>query len=805
TTETRVPLAALADQETAEGAETVTLRVLPGSGGGAVPASGQDAATITIGDGAAAPDLVLASVSPAVIPATGEATLTLSGAGFGDDATVTLSGPASLTAEFVGDTRGGAQALARFVTSGAPTGAYTVTVTSGGETAMLPEAVTVTDAVEGGTTDVWVEVERRTLRDGFRAPITIRYGNDGTADAIGVPMRIAFPASLDPQFVSEIGDLDDPPDWYVRPTDLWQIVTYAPPSTFTAIGSIRTSLSGTSASGGASARAEGQSETDYAVAVLMLPVVPAGGHSEIIVSVLPTSRFEINDPYLIGVGAPFNTLDVDAVESLVSDGDPEVAARVWAASGPRPVNLSSAACASDGLTADALASGLDTAAGNAACVKCLSGIGAIVNAGLTSNPCIRAGLGALSAALKVYADAQLGDGLGIASAIPIEGGLSNFLLAAAACGVATAAPGGLLIQALTLASQTSAVIGSAGTGVACAECIRSEFPGLLDLVSSKDPNDKLGPIGITEDAYVFDLDRAGYTIRFENIETATASAIEVTITDPLDTSVFDLSEFSLGTVVLPDTSFTPPPGLAEWTTFWDRRPAVNSVVRVHGALDRETGVAAWQFSDLDPDTYRLRISADAGFLPPNDATGRGEGSVAFTVGVLPDLPDGTVIANEADIVFDRNEVIRTPLFANTIDQGAPTSRAISAERFDADSSWVVRFEGTDAGAGVRRYDLYAQPVTGGPFVYAASAIEVDSVVFRGQPGLDYGFFALATDWVGNAEPPKTAAEVTTFPVATEPDAALPEAVALAPPYPNPTRGEAVLQIGLPASGPLRAV
>ncbi len=66
-------------------------------------------------------------------------------------------------------------------------------------------------------------------------------------------------------------------------------------------------------------------------------------------------------------------------------------------------------------------------------------------------------------------------------------------------------------------------------------------------------------------------------------------------------------------------------------------------------------------------------------------------------------------------------------------------------------------------------------------------------------------FALATDRVGNAEAPKTTAELT-FVAGRRRRGRVrfaADALALASPYPNPTRGPVVLQVGVPQAGPVR--
>ncbi len=292
----------------------------------------------------------------------------------------------------------------------------------------------------------------------------------------------------------------------------------------------------------------------------------------------------------------------------------------------------------------------------------------------------------------------------------------------------------------------------------------------------------------------------GYTIRFENLPSASAAVVELVIADTLDTSVYDLSTFQVGPITLPDTTFTPPSGLRAWTTFWDRRPTSQSIVRVNVDLDDQTGIVTGTLSDLDPSSYELLTTAEAGFLPPNDNNGSGEGSVQFVIRAKDDLNDGTLVANGATIFFDRNEPIATPVLGNTLDLTAPTSRASSIRPLPGDTTYVVHVMGSDTGAGVQNYDIFAQ-APGGPFLYAG-ATRSDSLVYEGEAGVVYGLFSLATDRVGNGEGLKYAAELfTNGTVDAQPAASsLPTELELAPPYPNPSRGPVVFQVGVPSAG-----
>jgi hypothetical protein len=89
-------------------------------------------------------------------------------------------------------------------------------------------------------------------------------------------------------------------------------------------------------------------------------------------------------------------------------------------------------------------------------------------------------------------------------------------------------------------------------------------------------------------------------------------------------------------------------------------------VDVAVTFDADSGLITWDMRSIDPDTGHLPEDPFAGFLPPNDDEHRGEGYVNFTVRPSAGLADGTVITNQATIVFDVNEPIVTNVASNTI-------------------------------------------------------------------------------------------------------------------------------------------
>src|SRR5262245_48858879 len=73
--------------------------------------------------------------------------------------------------------------------------------------------------------------------------------------------------------------------------------------------------------------------------------------------------------------------------------------------------------------------------------------------------------------------------------------------------------------------------------------------------NSIDPNDKSGPLGVSGQQFLSGgVPSLGYVVRFENLETAGASAQEIVITDQLDATAMDLNTFSLGPITFGNSS-----------------------------------------------------------------------------------------------------------------------------------------------------------------------------------------------------------------------------------------------------------
>ncbi|MGC9329603.1 MAG: DUF7619 domain-containing protein, partial [Candidatus Hinthialibacter sp.] len=186
------------------------------------------------------------------------------------------------------------------------------------------------------------------------------------------------------------------------------------------------------------------------------------------------------------------------------------------------------------------------------------------------------------------------------------------------------------------------------------------------VVIPRDPNEKHGPGGM--EGEITGLDRITYTIFFENMPTATASAQQVVIvddlTDQLDWNSFQLQEAAFGERIIP---------IADGPMDFYKRVALDEyAVDIEAKINAFTGRIRWTLTMIDPETDSLPLDGGAGFLPPNDPeTGDGEGHVTFSIMPISDLQEGTEIRNQAEIVFDANEPIVTNQTIHTISTPPP--------------------------------------------------------------------------------------------------------------------------------------
>jgi hypothetical protein len=273
------------------------------------------------------------------------------------------------------------------------------------------------------------------------------------------------------------------------------------------------------------------------------------------------------------------------------------------------------------------------------------------------------------------------------------------------------------------------------------------------VVTAIDPNDKIGPSGFGIQNFI----QPGvmpFEIEFENSAAvgATAAAQEVVITDIIDANVDPASVrftgFGFGS-----HKFTVPPGLSHYETTIDLRPdGIDLLVPVRLEFDVSTRVLKATFRSLDPVTGLPPDDPDAGFLPINNANHDGEGFFTYTLLPSSGITSGTVIFNQASIVFDTNAPILTPMTASKIDAVTPTSSLVPLTPKE-NNSFTVKWTGADEtdGSGIATYDVYVSD-NGADYTLWQSATTATSALFTGATANhSYRFYVIASDNVGHVE------------------------------------------------------
>jgi RHS repeat-associated protein len=198
----------------------------------------------------------------------------------------------------------------------------------------------------------------------------------------------------------------------------------------------------------------------------------------------------------------------------------------------------------------------------------------------------------------------------------------------------------------------------------------SAASGSTNVIYPVDPNEKSGPPGIGPDRIVVAGEELPYTVYFENLPAATAPAQEVFVADCLDHNLdwttFRVREVEFGDVVVSNSDqkavFGKRVGIPDFRDEVDKEWWVD----VATEIDLATGCFKATLRQLDPETGDLPEDPFAGFLPPEDGSGRGQGHVSYSVSSKDDLEDGRLIRNKASIVFDTNEAIWTNEVVNTV-------------------------------------------------------------------------------------------------------------------------------------------
>lgn len=296
-----------------------------------------------------------------------------------------------------------------------------------------------------------------------------------------------------------------------------------------------------------------------------------------------------------------------------------------------------------------------------------------------------------------------------------------------------------------------------------------EISNISIMLGAWDPNDIVGPSGPGGDAHYIEPNQSfPYIIHFENDpQQASAPAQEVFVTTQLDVNL-DWSTFELADVGFGSAVIDVPDGLQSYQTQvnYQNQDGSPLLVDFSAQLDIATGVVTWTFRSIDPNTGSLPNGVFDGFLPVNDATGRGEGFINYLAYPLTSLMTGDVISAQASIVFDFNAPVLTNVYVNTIDIGVPESSVDSLPATVDTTTFPVAWSGIDdfdgkPGSGIASFDIYVSD-NGGPFQLWLDDTTDSGADYTGQNGHSYAFYSVATDLLGHAEAPASQADTQTL-------------------------------------------
>ncbi len=630
------------------------------------------------------------------------------GSRFANGATVKLTriGESDIVGNPVAVLEGGKVISTAFNLAGRTPGSWNVVVTNpDGRSATLPDGFTIE---QGGAPELWHDVIGPTaLRPGRPGRYRFLVGNRGNVDALGVPVSISVPSSVGIKLLFPVAK---PPALPGQPPIDWTNFPIAMTSEMTSDGL-----------------------PDETIVPWLIPVIPAGS----------TAIFEFL------VTAP-GTLDGQSVQVF-----PGVSLPHWLTPDGSDADQSPDASPDVG---DDLVTGAGSYAGR------------ILNFGGTfDGDSAKQYLGEqLEKVIETGAAEWVEKGGGSTSdGVPPSVYCLTCFVPDVACWVTGNCRGGGTVPELPKAQGAPSCdeLGWDDCGPPC-RIKKGRRPGRpcqcppdpTPVRRSFDPNEKVGSRQAGGE-FVAGEEPLRYAVHFENLETASAPAQEVVITDQLDANL-DLESFSFGPISFGDKLVVPTPGLSEFTRDVDLRPARDLLVRINARLDKTTGLVTWRFTSLDPVTQEPTADSLAGFLPPNVNPPEGDGAVVFTVKYKSGLATGTRICNVASIVFDANDPILTPQWCNTLDNTKPESRVSALAPTQTSTSFPVQWSGGDEGAGIQMYSIYVSE-NDGPFAPFVSFTQDTSATFTGQPGKKYAFYSVAWDKALNMEDAPAAPDTVT--------------------------------------------
>jgi len=231
--------------------------------------------------------------------------------------------------------------------------------------------------------------------------------------------------------------------------------------------------------------------------------------------------------------------------------------------------------------------------------------------------------------------------------------------------------------------------------------------------ASWDPNDIQG---LPSRPYIYPAEELQFTIRFENVATATAEAETVVVTMTVDPNL-------------------------DWSTL--EMLGTSHPDKLQLRADEEQRTLVWTFTDIN--------------LPPNQDPPQGEGWIRFRVQPKVNLDSGTVLTAQAVIVFDMNPPIWTNVVTYMIDAKPPVTpvMTILSDPQVEGRRIRVRVQARDEHSGIFRLAVFYSRDGGREWAEGATLLlsepgrDVErEIVFFVPGGGEYTLQAVAWDQMG---------------------------------------------------------
>ena len=332
------------------------------------------------------------------------------------------------------------------------------------------------------------------------------------------------------------------------------------------------------------------------------------------------------------------------------------------------------------------------------------------------------------------------------------------------CALAAIEGTGFSLDALNwydiVSKLNSYTIGLASNTISCIQSFTTKKPncppgdsdgGKIDPVQSYDPNDIHGYLTKTGTHFIgIDKKRLSYTIEFENDSTmATAPAHKINIKDILNTQHFDVSSVHTSKIVIGNQIFDIDKD-GEFVKTVDLRPAIQALAEMRLTINKSTGEMEYSMVSLDPLTVAPTMEYYSGILPVNNSKKDGQGYIVFDVALQDNIDDGTLVHNQASIVFDANLPIETPTWTNETDYVRPRSYITDITVINKNKI-TINFDGIDTRSGIWKYDLYYQLGQNSDWFLLQEGLSTSSYTLDVYDDIDYGFCVVATDMAENLE------------------------------------------------------